>query len=492
MPNNPREVVTGRCEPVIDRSTGRQREDPKKGKKWRITAELPRCGHKQKRPRKYRDVYGSERKAKREMEKFVAEINEQFSQNYIPARFISADTSRITFKEHLENWLEASKNGGLKRRTWEIYASYAKNHIIPCLGHVTLKEMSPFHISRYKELKLKDNQRLDGKKGKLSAKTINHQLSIISDALEDAASNEKQLIFQNPALMVKRVKDGGRGKKTAAVNCLTLKQLNDLLYRLSLLYSLRRAGKETKEKPETVETLKRLGFTDKEISSNEALFKFRVTMLYPVVYLAARTGMRLSELLALKWRDINLEEKAIRVYESSHYGKKMAGEESSQHLNSTKEGKPKAFIKISDEDVEFLKHYRKEQQKQRLCYSGEYRDSDLVFARKNGDYLYNTTVSEEFSRFAKDNHFPVTFHGLRHTHCTLLLAAGVQPMYVARRVGHCNPATTSAIYSHAECAEGRNLGEVFSGILNGTEEPNAEKVSPGGEKTADLLKHIGS
>jgi integrase len=63
--------------------------------------------------------------------------------------------------------------------------------------------------------------------------------------------------------------------------------------------------------------------------------------LYPIAYLAAKTGMRLSELLGLKWKDIDFNKKIIQVYSSSHYGKQEESEEKKgHHENSSKEGNP--------------------------------------------------------------------------------------------------------------------------------------------------------
>ena len=86
----------------------------------------------------------------------------------------------------------------------------ANNHIIPSLGHIALHDMSAFHISRYKEIKLQDGQGLRG--GRLSPVTVNKHLSLISVVLEDAASPGKKLIPFNPSTMVKRAraeKSGG-------------------------------------------------------------------------------------------------------------------------------------------------------------------------------------------------------------------------------------------------------------------------------------------
>ena len=69
--------------------------------------------------------------------------------------------------------------------------------------------------------------------------------------------------------------------------------------------------------------------------------------------------------------------------------------------SDNKEGKPKAYIEISDEDVLFLKRYRKEQVKQILRYGQEYTDNDLVFASNNGSYLQNNTIGRIFFGFCK-------------------------------------------------------------------------------------------
>lgn len=342
----------------------------------------------------------------------------------------------------------------------------ANNHIIPSLGHIALHDMLAFHISRYKEIKLQDGQGLRG--GRLSPVTVNKHLSLISDVLEDAASPGKRLIPFNPSTMVKRAR-GGRNRVTAVVNCLNIEQLNDLLGRLSLLYSFRGAPDSVKKKPETIRALKHAGYTDKEINSPKALHKFKAVMLFPIVYLASVTGMRLSELLALRWADVDFLNRTVRVYESSHYGVKRRPEENPHHVNPTKEGRPKALLDLSAKDIEFLRRYREDQEHRRKRYRGRYVDHGLLFAKNNGAHLRNDTVGTEFSSFARSIGLSVTIHGLRHTHCTLLLEAEVPIAFVSRRVGHRLIFTTSDIYAHVDETKGANLSEVFLQILEKNE-----------------------
>ena len=167
---------------------------------------------------------------------------------------------------------------------------------LPLMGHIPLNKVTPYHISTYKEKKLSED---------LDPSTVNKHLTVIRGALEDAALPEKNLIPHNPATLVKRATGGD--KNMAAINCLKVEELNNLLSKLLTLYSLKGNKKSTKIKKE----LKQLGFSNEEIKSPKASYKLKTSQLYPIVYSAAKTGMRLSELLALKWNDIDFNKKEI-------------------------------------------------------------------------------------------------------------------------------------------------------------------------------------
>ena len=462
-----RSVVTGKFSPVNDKLTGAQVVDSKRGKKWRITAELPR--HEGKRNRKYRDVYGSERAARRAMHEFVMELNQNLVTSGISNR-IDID-SNMTFGEMMEEWLEANRNKEKpKRLTWEKYVGMARNHIKPCLGHIKLRDMAPYHLYQYQEIKLGEGQKIGG--GKLCANTVKKHLSLISNVLGRAV--KKGLIRDNPSKLIDR--EGGNSSPAVAVNCFRVEELSDLLAKLESLYALRRAGKKVKNRPETIEKLKGLGFTEEEIKSPKALHKLKVTQLYPIVYLGAATGMRLSELLALQWENVDLRTGKIKVYESSHYGTKKDGEESGHHINPTKEGHVKSDIDLSPGDIEFLKSHHLEQRVKKMRYVGSYTDRGLVFARNDGSHLRNDTVCRVFTGFARSINYTQTFHALRHTHITILIAAGVPPVYIARRAGHLKPSTTTDWYSHAEKTAIPNLGLIYhdslTKVVQGSSEHN--------------------
>lgn len=435
-----RDVVIGRYNP-LKYTDGEQIVHPEKGRKWLLTAVLPpNLGG----VKKHRTVYGSESQAKVELQKFVGEKNEELKKSRVG--LMGRNISSITFEEYLQQWLESPRE--VKKRTLETYRGYAR-HIIKAMGHMLVREIEPYHVAEYKEMMLK--------KG-LSPCTINKHLSLISVVLDDASSPEKGLIDSNPVTKVKRLKSNNVNKKVE--NCLDGVELNVLLDKLGRLYQMRRIP--TKQLiEEDFEVLRELGYTERELKSPKALHKFKATRLYPIVRLVAVTGLRLSEALALTWRNVNFTDGMIRVYESSHYAKEI-----DHHLNTTKEGKPKSLIDLDEEDMEFLRCHKEDQRQEKLRCEGRWEENDLVFPASNGAYLRNEHVSREFTYFARSIGFSnFTFHGLRHTHCTLLLGWGAGYFDVMDRLGHQSITTTHGYAHAAKVKKKSELGKLFNGVL---------------------------
>lgn len=328
----------------------------------------------------------------------------------------------MTFGEHLRNFMLENPYDH-EEKTWYEYNRIAEKHIIPKIGHVPLFKITPQHIETYKSIK-KVETRLDGK-NTLSSGTINQHLAVIADSLENAF--KKGYIGFNPARAVKRVeklkREGPRNH--ARTNCLSMKDQSIFISKLEELYSLR-GIKHREIDQHIINTLNNLGFTEKEISSPKVLTKFETIMLYPIIYLAFNTGMRLSELLALEWTDINFEKKKLHINKSSHYGIKKEGKQSGHYLSSVKTDKER-IIDLADEDISFLKKHKAEQNRQRLTFKGKYYDNNLVFAKSDGTYLRNDSVSKAFTNFANRLGYKVTFHSTRHFHITSLLMMGVPP-----------------------------------------------------------------
>jgi integrase len=96
-----------------------------------------------------------------------------------------------------------------------------------------------------------------------------------------------------------------------------------------------------------------------------------------------------------------------------------------------------------------LRQHRAQQEAERILLGANLKESDLVFAKSDGEPLDPGTVTKTFSRvLAKAGLTHIRFHDLRHTHATLMLKAGIHPKIVQERLGHGSIAVTMDIYSH--------------------------------------------
>jgi integrase len=71
-----------------------------------------------------------------------------------------------------------------------------------------------------------------------------------------------------------------------------------------------------------------------------------------------------------------------------------------------------------------------------------------VFARWNGEHRSPSRLSQDFTEAMNTLQINCTLHGLRHTHVSQLIAAGLDVLTISRRIGHASPAITLNVYSH--------------------------------------------
>jgi integrase len=99
--------------------------------------------------------------------------------------------------------------------------------------------------------------------------------------------------------------------------------------------------------------------------------------------------------------------------------------------------------------VKILKEHRKNQLEQRLAAGADYRDNDLVFCETYGSPIQPQAASDRFDRIVERAGLPrISMKGLRHTHATLALKAGVPVKAVSERLGHASTSFTMDTYAH--------------------------------------------
>lgn len=118
--------------------------------------------------------------------------------------------------------------------------------------------------------------------------------------------------------------------------------------------------------------------------------------------------------------------------------------------------------------MDLLKQHKAQQAEQRLKVGDLWRGSNRLFVTWDGRPMFPDTISNWFPEFLKHHNLPpLTFHGLRHTSATLLLAEGVPLKNVSKRLGHSSVTTTGDIYAHALRSVDREAAEKLDGLLTG-------------------------
>ena len=199
-------------------------------------------------------------------------------------------------------------------------------------------------------------------------------------------------------------------------------------------------------KPKSRQTQRKGNFLTKEELREFLKLAQTATLSYfsPLVHLMSYTGLRQGEALALKWSDIDFENKKITV------DKTAARIKEKQTLQTPKTKNSKRVISIDPTTLSILKSWKKDQIKIYFKNGKHFEgDDNFIFTNQRGDWVHIHNFIPYFKRFVTDHKLkPITPHGLRHTHASLLFSAGVEPKNISDRLGHSTVQITLDLYTH--------------------------------------------
>lgn len=180
--------------------------------------------------------------------------------------------------------------------------------------------------------------------------------------------------------------------------------------------------------------------------------------------LLAYSGMRKGEAFALQWKDIDFTKSEIRINKALARGKN-----SKLYLKTTKTGTTRT-IKMDMETMKILALWKKQQQKEYLTLGfNTLNKEQLVFSNEINTFVQPTKSRKWLIRILeKYNLKPITTHGLRHTHCSLLFEAETSLKVVQDRLGHSDIKTTMDIYTHLTPEAKMEAMQKFDNHMNGS------------------------
>jgi integrase len=319
----------------------------------------------------------------------------------------------ITLEQYLKYWLFEIKNNEIKPSTLERYESILRIYITgSVIGDIKLKDLRAGHLQSYYNSLYKT----------YSVNVIHNLNKFIKSGLSQAL-NENYISKNYASLVTLKKKD-----EKKEVEHLTVEEQNRFL----------------------------------EVCKGD-----RLEALF---YMALSTGLRLGELLALTWNDIDLSTAEVSVDKSV----KLVGipdkEGNKEYKTIVQEPKTKSSIRtvpIPDVALNVLKQHKKLQLEERVKAGEVYINNNIVFANPIGGYTNESNLRRKYKRLLAEAKIKeVKFHSLRHTYATTLFIKDVSPKVVQALMGHSDISTTLNVYTHTnkdiKVEAVQKLNEVFN------------------------------
>lgn len=188
---------------------------------------------------------------------------------------------------------------------------------------------------------------------------------------------------------------------------------------------------------------------------------------YVIFLTLAYTGMRVGELCALKWKDIDFEEQTISITKT-YFNPKLNVK--NYQLLTPKTEASRRVVDVDELVIKALQEHKSMQNKIRMRHRNIYHDQDFVFT-KNKPFLgypeYPKQIENRMARLLKIAGLnpKLTPHSLRHTHTSLLAEAGVSLEQIMARLGHRDDDTTRNIYLHVTKPKKKEASQKFAQLM---------------------------
>lgn len=170
------------------------------------------------------------------------------------------------------------------------------------------------------------------------------------------------------------------------------------------------------------------------------------------------TGCRRGEVAGLKWEEINFKTGAVNICRNVQYTK-----EKGVYITTPKSHQSRVIF-LTPHALQILKEWKKYQT---LEYFGRgLSTGGFCFTQNEGELLNPNTITGYVRDFGKRYNLPgIHPHTFRHSHASIAIRNGIDPVTVSKKLGHCNPSVTLNIYSHANEEAQQRGAELMADIL---------------------------
>lgn len=185
------------------------------------------------------------------------------------------------------------------------------------------------------------------------------------------------------------------------------------------------------------------------------------------------TGMRVGELLALKWKDIDAESKEISITKTIF---NIDGKKDEYKLLTPKTKKSIRKVSIDENLLKLLLKQKNRINEQKMKVRNLWHDENFVITREDGYPMSPRFVHYRMKRLEKFLHQetkcikPLHPHILRHTHTSMLTEAGADLRAIMQRLGHTDAKTTLSVYTHVtekmKIDTSDKLAQAFGDLIN--------------------------
>lgn len=264
------------------------------------------------------------------------------------------------------------------------------------LGRMRIRQVQKDHVEHWINTLIAQKTK-NTKEGTLNPHSIRNAFAVFRMACNIAVADE--LIPKNPCIGVELPRPDGE-----EIHPLTPDQVNALLQLLNI-------------------------FDKGQPHRNAALY-----------HIAIRCGLRQSELLGLRWKDIDVSQRVLRV----------AGQlKDKKHNPRGKTPRAIRSVPLSPNAITVLQWHKRNQIEEQTLSGHIWNINGLVFVSTNGHALTPSNVDRQFDMLLKRAALPdIRFHDLRHTYATLAIAAGTDIYTLSRRMGHSSITVTADRYGH--------------------------------------------